>query len=582
MSKKILLSLFLFLALPLFLFSISAQEKSERWVCLKAERAEVHSATVSVDPGSKLLPASNTYVFECLSSSDCTSGNATVDLEVFGKNNLGDMQGKYGYNFEGSSLASNPVMSDGAGEVPPFTWQSSSEGHDRRWLAMNYLEPIPAMGQGDESTQQIGTFSFEEAINKDSCVALSWDPYGRLFDSSTLEPVSGASVTLLVKRGDGSFTMMTPADLLGGNIINPQTTKEDGGFSFVVPDGTYKLSVAIGSYSFPEQLANLQSNYYRIYSDIYPSQTGEEIVQAGVIQHRDIPLTPKSASQSNEAKLMDNFYDLDKVTSTIYVKGRVSHPFAQIKAYSLKPDPVLNENVRYRLLTEVPVKADALGSFTLKIDQSKFEPDENFGDITVEKVDLTQSANLVQKIKNWFFGLIGQVDAQVVLASNFRFEPIPNYLEGYAYDAQGNAIPNAKVSVLLSFSNKPAYQSEADENGYFRIGSEFLPSMPYRVKFTSPTGQVTETTTSRFIVQNQSLIEDSQIKVNQFKNAQGEVLTPPPSNESTTPEGQSNGVINQGVKALTSSNTLPFVLALVVTLVLGGVAAFVYFKKKSL
>ncbi len=581
MSRKILLYLLLFLTLPLFLFSVSAQEKSERWVCLKAERAEVHSATVSVDPGSKLLPASNTYIFECLSSSDCTSGNAAVDQEVFGKNNLAEMEGKFGYNFEGSSLASNPVMSDGAGEVPPFNWQSSSEGHDRRWLAMNYLEPIAAMGQGDEATQQIGTFSFEEAINKDSCVALSWDPYGRLFDSSTLEPVSGASVTLLVKRGDGTFTMMTPADLLGGNIINPQTTKEDGGFSFVVPDGTYKLSVASGIYNFPVPLTNLQPNYYRIYSDIYPSKTGEEIVQKGVIQHRDIPLAAKSASQSNEAKLMDNFYDLDKVTSTIYVKGRVSHPFAQIKAYSLKPDPVINENVRYRLLTEVPVRADALGVFTLKIDQSNFEPDENFGDITVEKVDLTQSANLVEKIKNWLFGLIGQVDAQVVLASNFRFEPIPNYLEGYAYDAQGNAIANAKVSVLLSFSNKPAYQAKADENGYFRIGSEFLPSMPYRVKFTAPSGQVTETSTSRFIVQNQGLIEDSQIKINQFKNTKGQVISPPPK-ETPVSEEQSKGVINQGVKALTSSNTLPFVLALVVTLVLGGVAAFIYFKKKSL
>ena len=580
MSRKLFLFFILFLFLPLF--TVNAQQKSERWVCLKADRAEVHSASVSVDPGSRLLPASNTYVFECLSTSECTSGNAAVDQEVFGKNNLAEMQGQYGYHFEGSTMASNPEMSTTGGEIPAFTWQSSTtDSHDRRWLALNYLEPTPALGQGEATTQQIGTFSFEEALNKSNCTAISWDPYGRVFDSATLDPVAGASVTLLVKRTDGTFTQMTPADLLGGNIINPQTTKEDGGFSFVVPDGTYKLSVADGNYTFPDQLSNIQSNYSQIYSDIYPGQTGDEIVQKGVIQHRDVPLAPKSTSLSSEAKLLDYFYDLDKVTSSIYVKGRVSHPFALIKAYSLKPDPILNENVRYKLLTETPVKADKMGRFTLKIDQTNFEPGENFGDLTVEKVDLTQPANLVEKIKEWFFSLIGKVNAQVVLASNYRFEPIPNNLEGYAYDALGKVIPNAKVSVTLNFSNKPAYQTSADENGYFRIGSEFLPSMPYRVSYTAPSGQVVPVTTSKFIVQNQEFIAKSNVQVNQFKDEKGKVISPAPKEVAVT-QNQPKDVVSQGVKALTSSNALPFILATIVTLVIAVVMVVVYLKKKSL
>lgn len=579
MMRKILVMLAFFLVLPFLFSSVFAQQKSERWVCLNADRAAVHSASVSVDPGSPLLPNSETYVFECLSDSNCTSGNATVDQEVFGKNNLAEMQNKYGYQFQGATLSSNPTMSDGAGNITAFTWKSATpESHSRRWLAMNYFEPVPEMGLGDEATQQQGTFAFETALNKSDCVSLSWDPYGRVFDSLTLDPVSGASVTLLKMREDGSFSMMTPNDLLGGNIINPQQTREDGGFSFVVPDGTYKLSVSHSGYIFPEQTVNIHSNYMRIYSDIYPDSTGEEIVQQGVIQHRDIPISPKSSPQSNQVKLMEYFYDLDKGTSTVYVKGRVSHPFARIKVYSLKPDPVLAENVRYRLLTETPIIADALGSFSLAIDQISFEPDETFGDITMEKVDLTNSVNLVNKVKNWLIGLFGrQVNAQATLASNFRFDPIPNYLEGYAYDAANNTIPNATVSVLMKFSNKPAYQTTADETGYFRVPSEFLPSMPYRIRYTSPeSGQMTETSTSRFIVQNQPVLENGEINVNQFQDLKGEVVSP----VQREPLAQVEEKVNP-IEALVKNNLLSFILTVIVVLVLVAIAAVVYSRKKS-
>lgn len=576
--KKILFLFIIFFFFPLF--TVSAQQQSERWVCLKADQAGGHEASVSVDPDAKPLASTDTYVFECLSTEACTSGNAAVDQEVFGKNNLQEMAANFGYRFEGTSLASNPVMSDASGVIPTFTWQSSTpQSHARRWLAMNYFEPTSTAETTGAGGEQLGTFDFETALNQSDCVSLSWDPYGRIFDASTLEPVSGASVTLLKERDNGNFTPMTPADLLGGNIRNPQRTEKDGGFSFVVPDGTYKLDVSLGNYDFPVQLSSLQSNYSRIYSDIYPSQTGEEIVQVGAIQHRDIPLSARTGSQNNDVELMEYFQDLDKASMMVYVKGRVSHPFALIKAFSLKPDPVIGQNVRYRLLTDPPVHADALGNFKLEIDQTSFEPDENFGDITVTKVDLRNPANLVEKIKEWFFGLIGQVNAQVILASNYRFEPIPNYLEGYAYDSQGEVIPNAKVSVVLNFSNKPSYQTTADENGFFKIGSEYLPSMPYRVTYTSPTGQTVTTTTSKFIVQNQELIESTGTSINQIKNDQGETITPVEQEPATAISPVKAG----GNKiTLAGNNTLALLIAIIATLIIIAVIALIYYKKKGM
>lgn len=581
MSKKFFFSLILFLFLPLF--SISAQQKSERWVCLKAEKTAGHTATVSIDPEAKPLADSETYIFECLSTSECTSGNATVDQEVFGKNNYQEMQNAYGYGFKYSTLPSNPTMSNSDGEIAPFEWKSwTTRKQARRWLALNYFDPIPQTATGKANTQQLGTFGFEEAVNKSDCVSLSWDPYGRVFDSSTLDPVSGATVTLLKKRENNVFTQMTPADVLGGNIVNPQTTIEDGGFSFVVPDGTYKLLVTQGEYIFPEQLVNIHSNYARIYSDIYPDPTGEEIIQLGTIQHRDIPLKSKSANLNDKTKLMEYFYDLDKANSTIYVKGRASHPFAKIKAYSLKPDPVLQEIARYRLLTKTPIRADAQGNFSLTVDQSGFEIDESFGDITIEKVDLTQTANLVEKFKKWFFSLISEVNAQANIATNFRLEPIPNYLEGYAYDVQKKVIPEATVSIILNFSNKPSYQVKADENGYFKINSEFLPSMPYRIEYTSSSGEKTKISTSKFIVQNQDLIQKSNIKINQYKNKKGQEISPAPKEmvNINVNENQPKGIINNSIKKLKSNNLVMLILVIIITLGAVFVAAIIYFKKK--
>ena len=582
---KFFLSIFLFLFFLTPFSLVDAQQRSERWVCLKAERVGAHSASVSVDPEAKPLANSETYVFECLANSECTSGNAGLDQQVFARNNFQTLKDQFSYDFEGSTLSSNPLMSDGGGGIPTFTWQSfTPASHERRWLALNYFDPLSNdQGTGEERTQQLGTFSFENVVNQSDCVSLSWDPYGRVFDSKTLEPVNRTKVTLLKKREDDSFTMMTSGDLLGGSILNPQLTKEDGGFSFVVPDGTYKLTVSNNNYVFPEKVVNLQSNYSKIYSDIYPDQTGEEVVQKATVQHRDVPLKQVLAGVETTAKLMEHFYDLNKLTSTIIIEGRVSHPFAKIKAYSLKPNPVSQENVRYKLLTENPVSADKLGNFVLKVSQSQFEPTENFGEITIEKTDLTQHS-LGEKIKQWIFGFIGKVNAQTMIASSIRLEPILNYLEGYAYDAQGEILPNSTVSIYLNFSNKPSYSTKTDDKGYYKISSEFLPSMPYRITYTTTAGQVIKVSTSKFIVQNSDSITASDIKINQFKNVKGEVITAAPekkidSSGSGLKDNETNNalVLQQAKQKFNSTILLIFII-----LFIAGVAIMIglYLMKK--
>lgn len=601
MKKINIIFLFLFLIFINFIFSsfssVLAQQKSERWVCLNAKKIGVHEAEVSVSDDKKLLPNSDTYIFECLSNNDCTSGNSQVDLQVFKIDKLSQLQTELDYGLDSTTLSSNPIKSDNQGKIPTFNWEShTARNYQRRWLALNYIDVNDDLGTGDQTSQQIGSISFEEAFSKSDCIAFSWDPYGRVFDSQTLEPISGASVSLLVKRANGSFSLMTPADLLGGNIINPQTTLEDGMFSFVVPDGTYKLIVNKGDYSFPLINSNdLNSNYYKIYSDIYPLKTGEEIIQKGAIQHRDIPFKPKSISQSNQVKLMEYFEDLDKVNSTIIIQGRVSHPLTQIKAYSLKINEA-NQQTRYRLLTETPIKADNYGKFRIVVDQSNFEPGEFFGDLVFEKTNLTQLSLIKNKILEFLSKFIKNVNAQVLLASSFRFEPILNYIEGYAYDNNGQVIPNAKVSLILNFSNNPSYTTIADEKGYYKISSENIPSMPYRIVYSTATGQSIQASTSKFIAQNITQIKENKININSFNKTTDQKINvkispssvhnlPTSSNIIKTKESynlinqnnQTNNKTNTNNQSIVNKNNIFIILTVLIFILLIGALVIAYF-----
>ncbi len=556
--NKINLFIIIFLFSSFFTFSVKAQQQSERWVCLKSERTGVHEARLSVsdDPKERLIPNKNTYIFECFTGNICTTGNSDLDLRVLKKDNRTELYNKYEYNLERTSLPSNPIRSDAQGKISPFTWESYTKvGLERRWLALNYLDVGTSVNSGESNSIQLGTISFEEAFSKTSCVSLSWDPYGRVFDSLTLEPVSGASVSLLVKRADGSFSLMTPADLLGGNIVNPQITQEDGAFFFLVPDGTYKLLVNKQGYDFPvASTSDLNNNYSKIYSDIYPSKTGELIIQKGKIEHRDVPIKPTSTSQSSQIKLMEYFIDIDKLNSTIIVQGRVSHPFAQIKAYSLKVDQS-NQPSRYRPLIENPIKADSNGKFIITVNQSNFEPGEFFGDLVFEKTNLASYSRL----KNLFISLLSKfvknANAQSALASSFRFAPILNYLEGYAYDSNGRVIPNAQVSIVLNFSNNPSYTTTADEKGYFKIDSAYIPSMPYRIIYNTATGKSVETSTSKFLAQNIQNTKEQKLNLNSFNKTTSVSTSKSPSASASSEP--SNNVKPKAQTSLINQKTLP-------------------------
>ncbi len=558
--RKIILVLFfvVFFSLPSL---VSAQSLSERWVCLNAVRCDksdicktyddldskVHTGYLTLPVGVTLEKGSTTYIVECIATADgqiCTTGNTATDMIVYKKDNYSTLKDSTNYKFDFMKAAatradlSNPFTSKANGTMDPIVWKDSTEKSlSRQWLALNYIAPTPTAEVGISSSGaagalQQGTFGFNTlnalgAGSDESCVTVSWDPYGRVFDSQTLEPVMDSIVNLSMKRSDGSFSLVTTGDLVGGNIINPQTVKEDGMFSFVVPDGTYKLGVVNSSYIFPVvDILKLHINYSKIYSDIYPAGTGEEIVQAGTIQHRDIPVETTGISLSTAPKMMEYFYEASSLTNKLTVNGRVSHPFTLINLYSVKPsttDPATT--TRYRQVKQV--QANKMGNFTAEIDQTSFEPTESFGEVELIKTDLKTLAQnkWYQKILSFFGGFVKKVEAQGVQSTTMKFNSIPTYLEGYAYNSSGQTLANATVGIYITYSNKPYYQTKTDEKGYFKITSEKMPKVLYEIQYTSTTGAVTKITTTEFINQNQEYLTDNKVNLNVYKNEKGKVLT---------------------------------------------------------
>ncbi len=529
--KKILSFVLTMTAVLMFAPTIFGQAaETERWVCLKPVKALSGKGNAAfrqtlLTEDTKPIPNAETYIVECLATANgqvCTTGKAASDQIVYKKDNTKIS----GYSFtglykaDGTSPQVNPMTSDGTGDLGNIEWESHSAHMNRKFLAMNYWTPVTTQ-TGTAGGQQQGTFSFEQADKK--CITISWDPYGRVFDSQTLEPISGASVTLLFNK-NGTYVPMTTSDVVGGNLINPQITKEDGQFSFVVPDGSYKLVTVPTSV---KDISLVDTNYTKAYADLYPIQTGEVIEQKGVIQHRDIAAV--TAITVQPPKMMSYFYEV-LPSGVLSIEGTVSHPLTTINAKSVKvlaSDPTVKTPYR----TIATTQADKWGNFDLEIDQNTLEktPEyiEIFSDVEMVKTPLkvaVKSNDLFHTIAALLQKIIPTVSAQTPGVTTLHFEPIPQYLEGYAYSTTGQVLPKATVEVYETMSNKAFSSVKADETGYFKISSEYLPRFQYELRFVTVDGSVIKTSTSQFISANQKTLIEKKIDIYSYRDVQNRTI----------------------------------------------------------
>ncbi len=622
MRRSFYLSFFLFLTLFFIVnysFVYANEPKvAERWICLDSKRCDredtpcsdeknPHRVKLAVKPDEKLLPNKDSYIIECVETDNgqiCTTGDSTLDETVFEDDNVMELSDVVGYKFEGLTNSQgndvpSPVKSNGSGELSePLEWQSSTPiSRGRKFVALNYLDDL--LVQGDAGGLQQGIFTFEGA--KEKCLSIRWDPYGRVFDSQNLEPIKGAEVILQVKDVNGVFSKYH--DPLGA-VNNPNYSADDGSFSFVVPDGVYRLMVNYSGYSFPFESSGIATNYSKVYSDIYYANgianfTNQDIIQQGSIVHRDIPLDPNGISRTAPFKLIGYSQSLDKSTDKVIIEGRASHPFAESQVYSKVPKSVNSETfVPSKLL--ISQKTDEFGVFNISIDQSELKLPEVCCSVKLIKTDLTKdlsssNINIFDKFVSWFKRKVDFFPAEAVQQkqeTSFDLDPILNYIEGYAYDSRGNVVPNADIGIYLNFSKKAYFKTKANENGYYKISSEYLPSMPYKIKYMSSKGMVSNVSTSKFVAQNRSFITKNKVDIYDFKDKDGFKLSQ--SIVPTKVKKQARDFIDkdhQPVDQRTESQATPsqnrsqlvlMVMVLVVLIVVvGGFLAFYLLKKRQ-
>lgn len=181
-------------------------------------------------------------------------------------------------------------------ETPqPFQYESISnelewETHFEDGPNFDYTF-ILAYTENDQRTNDGGQYSQDQTtLTTDSACSLIQDPYGTVFDSKTLEPLSGVAITILKYNGS-TYVPVTPHDA-PGVTQNPILTQEDGTYAFFVPDGQYKLKISKEGYTFFGDISSLHPSYASRYQNIYQ---GEVIIQKGNAQHRDIPLDTDSS-----------------------------------------------------------------------------------------------------------------------------------------------------------------------------------------------------------------------------------------------------------------------------------------------
>ncbi len=360
-------------------------------------------------------------------------------------------------------------------------------------------------GRGiDMSGHNQGTFELAALGN-----TIYYDPYGKVFDSLTLEPIDGATVTLLQKRKDGSFTPTESGkDIL--IIENPAQTRDGGSFRFLVPDGTYRLTAEAKEYSFPNDPDRLNPGHERLYEDIY---RGEDIVQKGKIEHRTIPLDPLNPeaaiarAEKSTAKLISLNQYKNKETKTHVIEGVVSHPRSMVVVYGKKP----KESVWVQTGRIGTVEANTEGQFYLEIPKNVLDEQEAVGDIEIQKPRVYYPLALRHSESNIFMrftygvldSLLSRVQAEEPPSSVQQLQdPMLPQLRGYAKDKEGTVLPNVRVDINLAFSRNPYASTYTNVDGMFAVSSQHIPPLPYVITYHTPDGVITKTT-SDFLQDNQ-------------------------------------------------------------------------------
>ena len=330
---------------------------------------------------------------------------------------------------------------------------------------------------GNNNSQKLGEISDFQTVpaptvppgSDQNCTGITWDPYGRVFDATSLEPMTNIEVTMIDNK--------TKKPAIQQFEDNFSITNLSGVFNILVEkEGEYLLDVLTPTTHLFTNSPILNPNYSLIYSDIYyPNKVYVE--KQGLATHHDIPLMPKSSPyyQSEIGIIPDSLSQIDMGKFVSY-GGRTTFPktlVCLIGEFSKKQAGDC-------------ANADKIGKFSLNIDEIVIPQSERLI-IQLKKVDLTNS----------IFPPIGKAIYPIDNnGKNYGYEPILNYVKG-------KTNPNTKVVVKSIIDDKLFYETLSDDSGLFEISANNLPIFEYYLELTDSNNKVLKLTTSEFAQKNQ-------------------------------------------------------------------------------
>jgi hypothetical protein len=438
----------------------------------------------------------------CIGSS-CTVFDAEKDGRYFGGGgNLPDVQ------VAGSTPHRFPPgqFTDLAGSIIPH------KGFDHVGIGIFAVwepEPLGAGGENNDPSQQLGQPKMEFPRGGEDCVSVYWDPYGRVFDAVSLEPLGDNEAKVSLYDQAGSF-VNTPSN----NTFIDNLGKYN---IYLEIDGFYTLKVdSMANHDFVA--VNPHANYTQLYEKLFKAGDPAFAESKTNPQRYDIPVKPKSTPYHREPEVIERrqFIVWNNGEEFNTIEFRVSHPRTKV---------VTN-------LTQAWVCEQTKSEYTDK---------EGFCLIRIKATDVPQegidiryvldtkyyptSTNPLGKLIDAILSLfIGKVNAQqsikieepeavVSPKSEIHIDPILRFVEGFAYDKNNEAIPKAKVNVRL-LNKSVFYSTTADDTGFFTIYRNNLPPLEFYLQYIDPrTGVEVIRTTSEFVTDNGNYLQEERINL---------------------------------------------------------------------
>lgn len=505
------------------------------------------------------------------------------------------------YGEDQKTVINNPITVPTSGVLPNMYWESSRGGFDVQGNISSTASYFYLYYKKDEesSLSTSGTHiqgSFRVTAAQNNCVIVRYDPWGKVFDKDSLEPIPNVQVSVMKKNGT-NYRLVTNTDIAPATIVNPMTTDVMGGYSILLPTDTYKMTVSRGTIDNK----TVNQNYTLAYTDLYD---GADFVENKEL-HFDIPVANNPPYKAADVTVVSKteFIDTSVLPNQTVVKMQFSHPLTRLNVYAEMPGATGTTPTRRLVMS---VQADKNGWVEAKVPMECKAGETaclNSGEVVrveKERVDLTkngQTQSFRERVVNFVksFLSVPTVEAQTVAQKqDIVLDPVLNYVEGCAYSGV-QKLPNAKVEVFPTFSQNAFYTTTADENGCFSISSEHLPKFPYVLRYTSAFGVVVKQTTSEFINKNATYIAARKINLNQYKDAQGGTVAPgakpagsgngtSQTGNGTQPDAANNPAnAQQGVGQQSASSNLVVIVVILLLLVgtAGLLLAFYIYKKNQ-